>query len=951
MMDTFKFLEKYDKDSFICARDMEKTLLKEPLSALTLGGRFLEAIRNALYRYHYKDLKKYNKNFSKDSQSDNYTISSSDFKREDLSKHISDLYHSKLIKASDSSKIIAAYNIRHNIHLNNSNDIEADKKAAKELYKEVFEIAVWFCKHVDSSFDDSGLEFKYPEKDVRQFIPDVTITNLFDNCIVCGNRNISSNSNLCPECKRKIRIASDLEDLLDIMEGVSFTRDFLKAHSYDKYEIDYLIHFIREFELVSSETKGEFYLKNKSILYNFIDEMKTYEYMEKILIAFYNELISANEIDCSENSPYMMGKNGTDVYKRFYELIVDRKVLHYLNLKQLKKKNGNDKVELKDLNKSAELKEASLTIDEIADWYDNKIKLIIKTDYKNNDDAFFVQISAILMETFIAYRQNGYSNDEIASQMELSDEIMEFWFSKNIRVTNNYPFVKEFIFKNREITMRLFSDSIKNNKTKEEAMDIAGADIEFVNKYFDIRNEDALRRNWRLTKQNSNEQSFNTFKNVYFNKRSNDFITYLKYHSIDYSLENSLLSFDDFNNWYVIGKKDFLEKNDTEFARLYKRITKIFMDKFLSKKRDGLDDKKICEEIGLDYEYSDYWFELRGRNYKLFDDFFLEYDKIIMGNFMESIENGLDKTSSAMEAGVSLEYIDFLSNLGKSYVGMDDLEDDLKFYMNFYNDLNETYAFKSEERFFEYFKKSRDYEKSLKRAELNKEDFENRYNLGKEGNEEYKEFYEKLLDLKLQAYASVLNKNNNKNKALKKSGLSKREVVEFSEDLDTLKLIHTLCDVVGLSSNKKIDFVAKKLSIRVQTIFDWYLKGRDLALNSDFEYLEIEDLFDENHKLNGFDYFNSVVPYTQHDENEYLKLFYNLYNELYVKTRCEIISDVYPGDEKLLKQLLRKLKVSNAEYKLWDSLGLIDKTGEIKLEEMDDLDLDKFSNDNLPLLK
>ena len=31
MMDTFKFLEKYDKDSFICARDMEKTLLKEPL--------------------------------------------------------------------------------------------------------------------------------------------------------------------------------------------------------------------------------------------------------------------------------------------------------------------------------------------------------------------------------------------------------------------------------------------------------------------------------------------------------------------------------------------------------------------------------------------------------------------------------------------------------------------------------------------------------------------------------------------------------------------------------------------------------------------------------------------------------------------------------------------------------------------------------------------------------
>ena len=117
------------------------------------------------------------------------------------------------------------------------------------------------------------------------------------------------------------------------------------------------------------------------------------------------------------------------------------------------------------------------------------------------------------------------------------------------------------------------------------------------------------------------------------------------------------------------------------------------------------------------------------------------------------------------------------------------------------------------------------------------------------------------------------------------------------------------------------------------------------------EYLEIEDLFDENHKLNGFDYFNSVVPYTEHDEDEYLKLFYNLYNELYVKTRCEIISDVYSGDEKHLKYVLRELKVSSAEYKFWDSLGLIDKTGEIKLEEMDDLDLKKLSNDNMPFLK
>jgi hypothetical protein len=54
MTTIFKFLKEYDKSAYKWARNMERTLYKEPLGALAYGGRFIEAIRNALYKKHYK---------------------------------------------------------------------------------------------------------------------------------------------------------------------------------------------------------------------------------------------------------------------------------------------------------------------------------------------------------------------------------------------------------------------------------------------------------------------------------------------------------------------------------------------------------------------------------------------------------------------------------------------------------------------------------------------------------------------------------------------------------------------------------------------------------------------------------------------------------------------------------------------------------------------------------
>ena len=64
MSSMFDFIRKYDNAAFICGKNMENTLCEQPVSALTFGGRFIEAIRNALYMYHYKDIIKSNVNIT-----------------------------------------------------------------------------------------------------------------------------------------------------------------------------------------------------------------------------------------------------------------------------------------------------------------------------------------------------------------------------------------------------------------------------------------------------------------------------------------------------------------------------------------------------------------------------------------------------------------------------------------------------------------------------------------------------------------------------------------------------------------------------------------------------------------------------------------------------------------------------------------------------------------------
>ena len=965
MATIFKFLKEYDKSAYKLARNMERTLYKEPVGALAFGGRFLELIRNSLYQYHYKDMNKAIKGRLK--TTDDLDIKSESFKREDLTYHISSLYHNKLIKAHESEKIIGAYNIRHNLHLNEDiDDINSDKEAALKLYKEVFEIAKWYCRHIDNTFD-TDIEFSYPsESDIEEQIPEVNIAKIFNDCVICGKENKSLNRNICPECKRKIRLGSDLEDLIDLLNNDNrFTKEFLKKQSYDTYEIDYMLHFLREFDLRSSETKGEFFL-NYDKSYDFIEETKSYEEIERILLAFYNELMDADDIDYSETSYYKLGESGNDIYSQFYLLIITKKIKNYLNLKSKSIPNACEK--------------AKVDIEEISNWYDRKVRNILKLNYKKDLDISFNQMSRILMGKWIEYRENNEKKEDIKSKLKLSDEVLGFWLDESLIGNNKYPYITEFIYKNRELEMKLFVEGLSSGLNKQDAIEFADTSAEFVNKYFNLNDEKNLIKRWRIGKQTNNEESFKTYKNIYFHNKTKEFLDYLNGNDIDSALMKSDLDEEDFNKWYDGGKREFFRYDcdlDSDLFKFYAKTTKVLMKNWLEERKSGHKRSESCKNIGLYSATLDEWFRFEDEcneeiftnpKYKVFRNFYNENNELNMDLIIQAIERGENKQRFAKTTDIPLAEIDALYEVGKYFNFLDGLNKDDessfsfhkelykstddkhtdeymefmdKFYENleernrkkfidFYNKYEELYHSKHIDEFLNLCEKKGDIPKAMKVSELGEGRITFMYENGKVGDEEYKDFYERLLKTKIHIYVALMSSRDKRKRALKSSGLTEEELEENSERIENFKLTYNMLTVLNEhSKRKKIEKIVNKAPFSINDVFDWYLKGKELMEESEEEYLEIDDLFETN-RINLLEEFEKIDE--GDTDRKYMK-FYNIYNEIHVKPSTKMLSINYTEDKDFLRRILKDLKVSKKEYDFWMELGLIKNERDIDLTE------------------
>ena len=401
------------------------------------------------------------------------------------------------------------------------------------------------------------------------------------------------------------------------------------------------------------------------------------------------------------------------------------------------------------------------------------------------------------------------------------------------------------------------------------------------------------------------------------------------------------------------------------------------MNNWLSQRRSGHKRSESCKNIGLYSATLDEWFKFEEQfdeelftnpKYKVFKNFYNDNNELNMELIIEAIERGenrqrFSKTTDIPQIEIEAlyevgKYFNFLDGLDKANENSYDLQKELylstddkhseeykkfmdRFYENleeknrkkfidFYNKYEELYHSKRIDEFLDLCERRGNIPKAMKASELGEGRINFMYENGKRGEEEYRDFYERFLKIKIEIYVSKIAAKEKKSKALKASGLTEDELEENEERIENFKFIHNMLVVLnGHAKKKKIEKIVNKAPFSVNDVFDWYLKGKELMEERDEEYLELDELFESN-RIN---FYNEFEKIDEGDTDSYYMKFYNIYNEIHVKPSTKMLSINYTEDKDFLRRILKDMKVSKKEYDFWMELGMIENKRDIDLTE------------------
>lgn len=126
--------------------------------------------------------------------------------------------------------------------------------------------------------------------------------------------------------------------------------------------------------------------------------------------------------------------------------------------------------------------------------------------------------------------------------------------------------------------------------------------------------------------------------------------------------------------------------------------------------------------------------------------------------------------------------------------------------------------------FMNNINKGKDKSKALRNAGLTEKELDDCYQLGKNGDERFSEFYQKYYDKKYEIFLKDMINGKTLDKALDNANLNEDEVPENLDDIIFDKKLN-----IVMASIKK-DFTTKqaanKAHVSVNDIYDWFMKGR-----------------------------------------------------------------------------------------------------------------------------
>ena len=735
-------------------------------------------------------------------------------------------------------KIKNAYNYRNKIH-DDFEDIEKHEyQDAINLHEKLYYIAKKFYRDYSGQYDEykgipdfKPLELDLSDDELEQLkVPDFNeiIDVKYDYCVICGQPNHYSYSLCCEKCNRELDNANNFISIRNAFgKDAKFTKEDLIEFGISEGYANPLITSLVQQDML--RVKGRFITFNNMHIDEYLDRINKYLSIGELITKFREGKISPKEI--KQTTEYKQGSFEIGPFYQFYK-IINHEILN---------KFEKDILTTEDIKRSIDY--TTITESELQRWYLIKLGQYQKGEISES----FVVFNELLQKDYLELKRNGCPESDIKRELNVSDEIYGFWEKSN----------REFIDEIDMIKKDLLIEAINEGKTREEAIEFAGLSAK---EYDDLV---------KVSEFKGDE--FAQIRNRELEQRKESLVEYLKTNDVKSSCSLAKVSVDDFYVWYG---KDMA-------SDFYLKSTEILMHNFLNQRRKGKTKIQASSEIGLEYEHVERWFN---RTLDICERFKNRHITVVVDLIYEGFKKGQSKEEISKTADVSVSRINTYLDLGKREYG------DYKRLYGYYEDeviprqlerfLEEIrhkplkkaleiselsqeeldycceLGLRGDAKFKEFYQsyyaikldvfmaninKNKDESKALRNADLTKEELAKCYELGKNGDERFTEFYNRYYDKKLQKYIGEVIKGRTESKALKNSGLKEDELPEGIDEMISDRKLDIV--IKSLKQDFTTKQAASKANVSVNDIYEWFLKGR----SGDDKYKDFAKLYYEGY--------------------------------------------------------------------------------------------------------
>ena len=703
-------------------------------------------------------------------------------------------------------RIKSAYNYRNKIH-DEFDDIEKHEfEDAVQLHEKLFYIARKFYRDYNDDYDEyKGVpDFKPLKFDFSTDEVEMVKVKDFNEIVdvkydYCVVCGEPNHLNYSIYCHKCSRKLDNANNFISVRNAFGKDARFTKE---DLIEYGMPEGYVNQF-INSMVRENMLKVAGRFITFN---NMYLEEYLRRI-----DSYISVGELitrfkedkispeEIKKSKEYKLGKNRQEPFYQFYK-ITNREII---------KKFEKDLLATEDIWRSIDY--TAVTQHQLERWYNIRLG-----NYRRgNVNESFVIFNKLLIKDYLKLKSEGILEAEIRKTLNVSDEVYDFWcdfdryFEKNLK----------------QIKLDLIVEGIDRHMTKGEIIEYAGLtakEYDDIFKVADRKGEDIAQ-----------------IRNREIESRKKQFVKYLLNFDLKIACSKALFTLDDFYEYY-----DSADVN----SEFYVKSTRILMDKYLTQRRFGRTREEAIEKVGIKEKYLDRWLKR-----SVYADFKDEDLRVTVELILKGFKKNKPLSDIAQTAGVTVNAI-------KSYVKLGGRGSAI------YKPLYDYYESEIIPQKLDKFlngNETKSIKKAMESADLTEDELDKYYELGKNGDERFEEFYKEFYDIKKGTYVYHKNKGKSHNIAMRESRLSDEEYDESKADIEKLlKMIKINIVLETVASDKTSNVAASKAGCTVDEIYEWYFKGR----SGDEDYKEFYESF---HKA----YVRpSAVPLQEKLDNENAKL-------------------------------------------------------------------------------